>query len=351
MEKAERTERTVYFDYLRVFAMFAVIIIHLSAQNFESTDVNGFAWQTFNFFNSMARWSVPVFVMISGALFLGKEIPVKKLYSKYVLRMVISFLAWSVVYLPFSGEYADKASLVIELMHGHYHMWFIPMIAGLYISVPVINKIVENEKVMRYYLKLAFVFAFLVPWVTTLAYDFAHQLIITGVAAIRLDIDYMYMNIVLGYVSYFILGYCLDKAVFSKQQRTVIYLIGIIGFVLTIGLNLIASLKAQKPWGNYYGYFNVNVLFECIAVFVWFKYRKYSRIKWNSFVQKLSKYSFGAYLVHLLIIEQFNIRFGLNTLSFHSVLAMICLGSLVFIISFFISAILNQIPIVKKYMV
>lgn len=347
----EKTERTVYFDYLRVFAVFSVIIIHLSAQNFESTDVNGLAWQTFNFFNSLARWSVPVFVMISGALFLGKEIPVKKLYSKYVLRMVISFLAWSVVYLPFSGEYPDKVSLVIELLHGHYHMWFIPMIIGLYISVPVINKIAENEKVMKYYLVLAFVFAFLVPWVTTLAYDFAPQLIITGVAALRLDIDYMYMNIVLGYAGYFILGYWLSKAVFSKQQRAVIYLIGITGFVLTIGLDLFASFKVQKPWGNYYGYFNVNVLFESIAVFIWFRYRKYTWIKRNSFVQKLSKYSFGAYLVHLLIIEQLNIRFGLNTLSFHPVISMIFMGCLVFIISFFISAILNQIPIVKKYMV
>lgn len=347
----EKAERTIYFDYLRVFAVFAVIIIHLSAQNFESTDVNGFAWQTFNFFNSMARWSVPVFVMISGALFVGREIPVKTLYTKYVLRMVISFLAWSVVYAVFSGGYAHKIDLIIELLHGHYHMWYIPMIIGLYISVPVINKIAENETVMKYYLALAFVFAFLVPWITTLAYDFAHQLIVTGVAALRLDIDYMYMNIVLGYAGYFILGYYLNKAVLGKRQRIVIYLTGIIGFVLTIGLDSAASLKVQKPWGNYYGYFNVNVLLECIGVFVWFKYRKYTWTGWNLFVQKLSKYSFGAYLVHLLVLEQLNDRFGLNSLSFHPVIAMICLGGFVFAVSFFISALLNQIPIVKKYMV
>lgn len=351
MQKTDGTERTVYFDYLRIFAVFAVIIIHLSAQNFYSTDVNGFAWQTFNFFNSAARWSVPVFVMISGALFLGREIPVRKLYSKYVLRMAVSFLTWSVVYLVCSGEYTDKVNLVIELIHGHYHMWFIPMIIGLYICVPVLNVIVANERVMKYYLALAFIFAFFVPWTTTLVYDFADKLMITGMAALRLDIDYMYMNIVLGYAGYFILGYCLSRTDLNRRQRVVIYLLGLFGFALTIGLNLIASIRAQKPWENYYGYFNVNVLLESIAVFVWFRYQKFSGIKWNLFVQRLSKYSFGAYLVHLLIIEQLNVRFGLNTLSFHPALAVICLGILVFFISFLISAILNQIPVVKKFMV
>lgn len=347
----EKTERTVYFDYMRVFAVFAVIIIHLSAQNFYSTDVNGLAWQTFNFFSSIARWSVPVFVMISGALFLDREIPVRTLYSKYVLRLAVSFIAWSVIYVVFSGGYTEKVDLVVDLIHGSYHMWFIPMIIGLYISIPVIKTVVEKESVMRYYLTLAFIFAFFVPWVTTLAYDFAGKLVVTGVAALRLDIDYMYMNIVLGYTGYFILGYYLSRKDFGKGQRVVIYLLGVVGFALTIGLDLATSIKFQEPWESYYGYFNVNVLLESIAVFVWFKYKKYSREKLNVMVQKLSKYSYGAYLVHLLIIEQLNSRLGLNTLSLPPVPAMICLGLLVFIVSFGISTILNQIPVVKKYMV
>lgn len=38
------TNRTIYFDYLRVFATFAVMILHISAQNFilqTLTDSNG----------------------------------------------------------------------------------------------------------------------------------------------------------------------------------------------------------------------------------------------------------------------------------------------------------------------
>lgn len=91
-------ERTVYFDYLRVFATFAVMILHLSAQNWYITDVNEFEWQTFNFYDSIVRWSVPVFVMISGALFLNRDIKLKTIYTKYILRIVVSYVAWSAIY-------------------------------------------------------------------------------------------------------------------------------------------------------------------------------------------------------------------------------------------------------------
>ena len=116
-------------------------------------------------------------------------------------------------------------------------------------------------------------------------------------------------------------------------------------------MNLIVALKTQTPCQNYYGSFTVNVLFEAVAVFTWFKHKKYNRAKLNAFVQKLSTYSFGAYLVHALIIEQLDIRIGLNTLSFNPVLSVLSIGIIVFVVSFVISAILNHIPIIKKYMV
>ena len=90
-------DRTVYFDYLRVAATFAVMILHISAQNWYTTDVNGIEWKIFNFFNSMVRWAVPVFVMISGSLFLKKDVSIKKIYTKYILRMVISYITWNFI--------------------------------------------------------------------------------------------------------------------------------------------------------------------------------------------------------------------------------------------------------------
>ncbi len=95
--------RTVYFDHLRVFATFAVIILHISSsRNWYTADVNGSEWQVLNFYDSLSRWSVPVFLMISGSLFLNREIPLKKMYSKYILRLAVAFVFWAVIYAAFA---------------------------------------------------------------------------------------------------------------------------------------------------------------------------------------------------------------------------------------------------------
>ena len=59
-----------YLDCLRVVAIISVIIIHVSAQNWYTTDVSSFAWQFFNLTDSLVRWAVPLFVMISGVVVL-----------------------------------------------------------------------------------------------------------------------------------------------------------------------------------------------------------------------------------------------------------------------------------------
>ena len=62
-------------------------------------------------------------------------------------------------------------------------------------------------------------------------------------------------------------------------------------------------------------------------------------------MKKMSKYSFGAYLVHALIIEQLDKQLGLNTLSFNPVLAVVFITVTVFAVSFGISAVLSRISI------
>lgn len=325
------------------------MILHISGQNWYTTDVNGFAWQTFNFTDSIVRWCVPVFVMISGSLFLNRDIPLQKMYSKYILRMAIAFIVWSLIYAIFvDGTLFNRISAFVQ---AHYHMWFIPMIIGIYMCMPFIKPIVETEKRLKYYLLLSFVFAFVIPEFTTLIKDFGSETMINGSNAINSVINNMNMHIVLGYIGYFVLGYFWDKIVLNKRQRILIYILGILGFAFIIVVDLIVAIKTQTYCGHYYENFNVNVLFEALAVFTWFKYQKYEHSRLNIFVQKLSKYSFGAYLVHALILEQLNVRFGFNTLTFHPIVSVVFLSVIVFILSFAISAILNKIPVLKKYIV
>lgn len=85
-------QRIAYFDVLRILATFAVIVLHLSAQHWADTDVYSRSWQAFNLYDSAVRWAVPVFVMISGALFLSGSQSIGHILKKNVSRLVTAFI-------------------------------------------------------------------------------------------------------------------------------------------------------------------------------------------------------------------------------------------------------------------
>lgn len=344
-------DRQVNLDYLRVFAAFAVMILHIAASNWHTTDVNGIEWQTFNFYDSIVRWAVPVFLMISGALFLQREIPVKKLYSKYIFRMITAFIAWSLFYAVkvfIAGN--GIVSTIENFVTGHYHMWFLFMIVGIYMCIPFIRMLVKKEQMMKYFLLLSFIFSFVIPQVMTLVTDFSPEFIIKVANTFHSDISSMGMSFVEGYIFYFVLGYYINSIELNRKQRICIYSIGILGCALTIILDLIVALKTQSPCGNYYGNFTINVFMESLAIFVFFKYLNLNNEKFNKLMFKMSKFSFGAYLVHAFVIELLG-YFGINTLMLNPFISVPLIGIFVFLISFLISYICNNIPFINIYFV
>lgn len=64
-------------------------------------------------------------------------------------------------------------------------------------------------------------------------------------------------------------------------------------------------------------------------------------------ILKISQYSFGIYLVHIIVIEQLG-RLGITASRWNPVIAVPLVVCIVFIISLVISAILNNIPVVKS---
>ena len=160
-----RTDRIVYFDYLRIFAIFAVIINHCTIS--DKLDVRSFEWSVSNTYFSVVQWGVPVFVMISGALFLGREQTLQKIFRKNILRIATAFAFWSALYACWryfvTHEKNSIREMVLSMIKGHYHMWFLFIIIDLYLIVPLLNKIVEDSKLAVYFVILAFLFTFLFP--------------------------------------------------------------------------------------------------------------------------------------------------------------------------------------------
>lgn len=341
-------KRLIYFDVLRIFATLAVVILHISGQNWSKPSVYSFEWNVFNFFDSIVRWAVPVFVMISGALFLNpkKVIDTKVLYKKNILRIVVAFIFWSLIYVIasffiFKTQQGGIKVLIKEFLNGYNHLWFLYMIVGLYIITPILRKITEDTKIMEYFLGISLVFTIIIPMLFKIP-------VISNIASTA----YAQVNfhLTLGYSSYFVLGYYLSQKEFSLKTRRIIYIVSILAFIFTILGSAIISQYKNKPFGIY-GNLYPNILLEAVGVFLLIK-----NIKWNmkpktkKIIILLSKYSFGTYLVHELIIMILR-QIGITTLSFNAMLSVPIMSIVVFAISLVISIGVNHIPILKKYIV
>lgn len=350
-------KRIVYLDYLRVFSVFAVMVLHTAAACFYSTDGINSDWQIMNFYDGIVRWGVPVFVMMSGALFLPRNIEIKTIYKKYIPRMIVAYFCWSMVYVLaepvlalISGEKYSFSipSAIGELLGGQVHMWFIPMIIGVYIFIPIIKPVAENDKIRRYFLLITFIFISILPLIKNIGQDFTSGIMHKAVNVFFTVVSNM--NIAIKYIFYFVLGYELSVSEFTKKQKKIVIVLGISGFIATVLLNSLAAIKTNTATSNYFNNFYVNVLFEAVLVFVGFKAIKGQSDKINCFIKKLADCTFGAYFVHVLVLRLLG-SFGLNALTFSPIISIPLLSVVVFVLSFAIALLLKKIPLVKDWIV
>lgn len=346
----KNTCRIIYLDYLRIISAFFIIIIHVAAQNKYVTDVNSYEWQVFNVYDGMSRWAVSVFIMISGALFLNKDVSIKDMYMKYVFKMLTVFLFWSLIYAIYSNG-KDVGEIIYAVIHGHYHMWFILMITGLYICTPIIKLVKDNTRIMLYFMVLALIFSIIIPQMISLVNDFGNNRLQILVNSLNDSIDTMGMKMVMGYTGYYLLGSYLNKIDISRGKRFVLYFCGIIGIFVTIYLDAVLSIDKGVCVSNYSVPLSANVLVTSVAIFVLFKQCFSNQDKVRFHVYKLSELCFGIYLVHPLIIELLDKYISINTLSFNAVASVFVICIIVFAVSLLMTVILNLFPFINKYIV
>ena len=350
-EHSPAPRRVIYFDLLRVVAIFAVVAVHLSAMHWADVDVNSRAWFAFNLYCTAGKWSVPIFVMISGALFLGRDTDIHTILKKNVARIATVFLSWSgcyaLVYLVF--RHAPLSVVLSEFIVGHYHLWFLYMIVGLYLLIPLLRPIVKSESLTRYFLLLAFVFTFLLPQLALFTSFVSYE----ASTVIRTVIMYSYCFFPLGFTIYFVGGYYLSRRNFSRREEIVLYCVGIAALLFSIIAPAVLSRAQGAANPTFYSYNDLNVLCTSVPIFVFAKqHLNFPRMGERAYtlLRKMSKYSFGVYLVHPMVIELLQ-HFGIDTFSCNAFFSVPLLAVFVFAVSTLISALLNAIPFIKDHFV
>lgn len=347
----KQKKRIIYFDILRIIAIFAVIMVHVSAQNWYKTNVFSFEWNVFNIYDSIFKGGALIFVMISGALFLNSNYSIEKIYKKNISKILIVFAIWSLIYTFLFYKYHTLNDFMISFSRGEYHLWFLYMITGLYILVPFLKKIVEDEYLMKYFFILSFIFSIIFKPLKSLfiilKLDFLKSVLFTNI------LDKLDMNFVLGYSFYFVLGYFLHKIIIDEKKMKYLCILGVLGALSTIIFTALISRYLGKPNGVFYNSFGINILLKIVFIFLVVKNfceNFQFTDKQIDIIIKLSKYSFGIYLVHVLVLKYLKL-FVFNTLSFNPIFSVPVIGIVVFCISLLISVLLNKIPFVNKYII
>jgi len=354
MQTKSARNRILYLDVLRIMAVFCMMMLHVCASKWYDTPVESFNWNVLNFYDSAVRFCVPVFVMISGSLFLNpeREITLSGLYRKNILRILLAFIFWSALYAivgNLDGLAHPTADVFKEIgkefILGRYHLWFLYMIAGLYIVTPFLRKICTDRKLAVYFCILSFIFTFLANLLLLI------PSLQSGMDAIQKKLN---LFLVLGYTGYYVGGFLLHSSSVSRKNRRLIYCLGAVSILFTVILTSFISIKEGKPYEGLYSYLLPTTLFTAAAVFLFFKKHAPHSVfleKHAAMITGISKLTFGMYLVHDFLITFFTKVLGFTAVSFMPVFAVPLLTICVFICSYLVSYLFSKIPVLKDFVI
>lgn len=145
------SQRIFYLDLLKGVSIVFVVLLHVSALGLSETNVGNYAWEVYIIADSFCRFTVPVFVMISGALMLDEKKEFKLIKS--VRRLMVPLFLWSFLYaLVVIGYQYREVSLeslqkILRLTFvTPTHNWFLFMLIGLYMMIPLIKPLLKDNQ-------------------------------------------------------------------------------------------------------------------------------------------------------------------------------------------------------------
>lgn len=337
---ASEPNRLVWLDLLRIAASVLVVALNLTSVQLRTLPLNAIGWQPINLYLAMSRAATPLFTMVAGILFLGlgKQRTLRQLLQGPVRKIVVIYIAWSMIYAVFTlltnpaGVGTLPGRFAALLIASHYHLWFLPILISLYLLSPFLQPVVDQggEAVLRYAAVLLVVsllghtlvlhgdFLPMADWVITLAMKFPVEKILL-------------------FSGYFLLSNTMHRYFSAdKKINAAIYLLGLGGILATAAVTWLASQKTGATDLRFSDPLSLLTFFSAVAVFLVFK-SEVSKVRFTfrarCLIANLSRLTLGVFLIHPLVIYFLEKAFGLNLLSFNPILSVPVLTLLVFFLS------------------
>ena len=335
-------KRICYIDLLRVIAIFAVIMIHVSAEHWYTNNIDS-NWLLNNFINTLVSgWSVPLFVAISGSMQLNNDkFTIRNMFFKYIPRILLCLIFWHIVYYFYANPSFNLDNFIAcfkNLLLGktYSNLWFLYLMLGLYLLTPILNKLVKylSKKDFIYLLVLGFLLTSFIPTLSLLF----------NIDLTNFILPYRVLNFNV-YIFYYLLGYYLFK---YSVPKPVLLLVISLGCLVCLGI--VSGYKAYslgEPF-SYASNSSIVSLMLVIAIYSIVK-EKYGKVI-NHKISLAGKLTFGIYLTHFLV-EKLLLRVGIHAYIFNPILGNVIVSFFVLIISFLLSYVISKIPFIRRIII
>ncbi len=324
----QKNQHIVWLDVVRFIAMFTVVCCHCTDPfNFYPGTAPNIGeiklWGAI--YGSVLRPCVPLFVMITGALLLPVRGDASTFYKKRIPRVFYPFLIWSVLYnlfpwitgllglnpqiildfFPYAGEEVMQQSFSVSLEYIlmipfnfsilAVHMWYIYLLIGLYLYLPVfsawVEKASERAKLM-----------FLLAWGVTLLLPYYYQFVSNYLWGTCSWNSFGMLYAFAGFNGYLLLGHYLKNLEWSLKKTLAIGIpMFAAGYAVTfLGFRHITALPeyTDEMLELFFTYCSLNVVMMTIPVFMLAKKAKVNSERMKKALANLTVCGFGIYMIH-----------------------------------------------------
>ena len=354
-----KTQRIVYYDFIRTFAIIGVIACHCFARYVVNTDIfSTNLWYYAMFLNSFRDLCVPLFVCVSGALLITKKDSISLFIKKRFKKVIIPFIFWVAVFIlskicimqPESWGKFIINTLSIPPVGTGVFFWFVQMIVVVYAVIIILNRLIKfNRGFLNLFMLLGVIYIILF-----------NLNIIPNISKPYVYVCYSFFA-VLG----FYLANCdltrnrlAESLKINDEKLAVVFLVASIAlYLVEVYFNVVHSIALNKHSAvSQFDFINV---FLVISVFLFFRYFAESRGKMNGICRymlgnnigkvifSISFCSYGIYLSHVMVRNGLNYLFY-NVKSIPTSVNLTLVFVLTLIISWVMILMMSKIPILEK---
>ena len=327
------TEREIWIDWLRVTACFLVMMTH-SCEPFYLGGEGSLIltkWDAIwvSILNVLPRASVALFVVASSYLQFPLHYSTGEFFRRRAVRILIPFFIWSVAYALAWGEPVQNfKDLLLNFNYAAGHLWFVYMLVGLYLLMPLLSPWAEKvgKRELQLYLAI-WLFTTVIPlirqWVGGSApviygpsgIPNAAKYPLWGEASWNSYGVFYYFS---GFVGYMLLGLYFRKFVGELSWKKTL---AVSLPVFLAGFAICSCGFLSRVWGDSHGAFpvegpgglaalwegpwlndTIGVALMSVSWILLFRKIKRGGKFYGNVLLPVSKASYGMYLSHMLLL-------------------------------------------------